>query len=117
MRVSSNNGGTFGSAVRMSTNTGYSDYPRVAASGSYVYVAWYDYTPVSGSGGAAEVWLRSSSNNGASFSSAIRISTNTYDSLHPCVASSGSVAYVAWEDYTPVSGSGSEAEIWLKTVS
>ena len=30
----------------------------VAASGSYVYVAWHDDTPVSGSGTAPEIWLR-----------------------------------------------------------
>jgi hypothetical protein len=114
MRVSSNNGAVFGSAVRMSTNTGYSDYPHVAASGSNVYVTWQDNTPVTGSGGDFEVWLRASSNNGATFGSAIRITTNTGSSVYPTVAASGSVAYVAWEDSTPVSGSGTAPEIWLR---
>ena len=77
MRVSSNNGATFGSAIRITTNTGNSRYPSVAAGGSYVYVAWQDDTPVSGSGGKPEIWMRVSANNGASFGSAIRISTNT----------------------------------------
>jgi hypothetical protein len=117
LRVSSNSGASFGSAIRMSTNAGYSDCPRVATSGSDVYVAWQDDTPVSGNAGKPEVWLRVSSNNGVTFGSAIRISTNAYDSLHPSVAASGSVACVAWEDNTPVSGSGSEAEIWFRVGS
>jgi hypothetical protein len=114
MRVSSNNGASFGSAVRMSTNAYDSDYPRVAASGSNVYVVWMDDTPVTGSGGHFEVWLRVSSNNGASFGSAIRISTNTGQSEYPSLAFSGSYVYVAWDDNTPVSGSGGAPEVWLK---
>jgi len=49
---------TFGSAIRISTNTYYSGFPSVAAYGSYVYVAWEDFTPVSGSGTAPEIWLK-----------------------------------------------------------
>jgi len=113
LRVSSNNGGSFGSAIRISTNTYASGLPSVSASGTYVYVAWQDTTPVSGSGGNYEIWMRLSSNSGTSFGSPIRISTNTYDSVNPSVAASGSYVYVAWQDKTPVSGSGSEYEIWL----
>jgi len=117
LRVSSDNGATFGSPIRISTNTYYSGYPSVAAYGTYVYVAWHDYTPVSGSGSNPEIWMRISSNNGASFGSAIRISTNAYDSLFPSVAAYGSYVYVAWMDKTPVSGSGGDYEIWLRVSS
>jgi len=114
LRVSSNNGASFGSAIRISTNTGESDIPSVAAYGSYVYVAWYDWTSVSGSGGLPEVWVRVSSNNGGTFGSPIRISTNTYHSLNPSVAAYGTYVYIAWQDWTPVSGSGSSWEIWVR---
>jgi subtilisin family serine protease len=118
MRVSTNSGASFGPAIRITTNTGYSLHPSVAASGSHVYVAWYDDTPVTGSGGSPEIWLRASSNNGATFGSAIRISANIYVSVSPSVAASGSFVYVAWEDYTPVSGSGGAIpEIWMRTSS
>ena len=117
LRRSLDNGATFGSPIRITTNTYFSGYPSVAAAGSYVYVAWEDYTPVSGSGSAPEIWMRISSNNGASFGSPIRISTNTYYSLCPSVAASGSYVYVAWHDYTTVSGSGSASEIWLRVGS
>jgi len=117
VRVSSNYGASFGPAIRISTNTGESAYPSVTVSGSYVYVAWMDSTPVSGSGGLPEIWMRVSSNNGGTFSPPIRISTNTYDSWHPSLAVSGSYVYVAWQDDTPVSGSGSQPEIWLRVGS
>ena len=42
----------------MSYNAYESGSRSVAAVGSYVYVAWVDNTPVSGSGKAYEVWLR-----------------------------------------------------------
>jgi hypothetical protein len=108
---------TFGSAIRITTNTGFSGYASVAASGSYVYVAWEDDTPVTGSGSAPEIWLRVSSNNGGSFGSPLRISYNAHPSLYASVAASGSYVYVAWEDFTPVTGSGTGAEIWLRVSS
>jgi hypothetical protein len=117
LRVSSNNGASFGSPVRITTNAGLSEFPSVAASGSYVYVAWQDWTPVSGSDSAPEVWMRVSSNNGASFGSAIRITTNTGTSEYPSVAAVGTNVYVAWDDDTSVTGSGALPEIWLRVGS
>ena len=55
MRVSNNYGASFGSAIRITTNTGWSENPSVAASGNYVYVAWQDNTPVPGSGHVSEL--------------------------------------------------------------
>jgi hypothetical protein len=117
MRASSNNGASFGSPIRITTNTGSSDYPSVAASGAYVYVAWQDTTPVTGSGGNAEIWLRASSNNGASFGAAIRMTTNAFESSFSSVAASGSKVYVAWQDRTPVPDSGGDFEVWFRAGS
>jgi hypothetical protein len=117
LRVSSNSGASFGSAIRITTNTGFSGYPSVGAVGSNVYVAWVDGTPATGSGGSYEIWMRVSSNSGASSGSAIRITTNTGASLFPSVAASGTCVYVAWQDNTPVTGSGGAYEIWLRVGS
>jgi len=54
--VEANTISPFGPPIRISTNTYPSFYPSVAASGTYVYVAWQDNTPVSG--GTDEIWLR-----------------------------------------------------------
>ena len=64
------------------------EHPSVAASGNRVYVAWEDWTPVTGSGTEPEIWTRVSSKYGASFGAAIRINSNTYASGFPSVASS-----------------------------
>ena len=54
MRVSNNNGASFASPIRLTTNTGYSGDPSVALAspfGTYTaLIAWNDDTPVSGSG-------------------------------------------------------------------
>jgi len=117
MRIGSNNGATFGSPIRISANTYHSLSPSVAAYGTYVYIAWQDWTPVSGSGSSFEIWVRISGDNGASFGSPIRITTNTGSSGLPSVAAYGSYIYVAWQDNTPVSGSGTASEIWLRVGS
>jgi len=117
LRRSLDNGASFGSPIRITTNTYFSGYPSLAASGTYVYVAWMDNTPVSGSGSQPEIWIRVSSNYGASFGSPIRISTNTGSSVRPFVAAYGTYVYIAWEDDTPVSGSGTAFEIWLRVGS
>jgi hypothetical protein len=117
MRSSSNNGLSFASPIRITTNPGWSEFPSVAAVGSNVYVAWDDYTPVTGSGTAPEIWMRISSNSGASFGSPVRITTNTGASESPSVAAIGNYLHVAWSDNTPVTGSGSSYEIWQRVGS
>jgi hypothetical protein len=51
---------TFATPIRITTNTGDSGSPSVAAAGSYVYIAWVDNTPVTGSGSEYEIWMRAS---------------------------------------------------------
>jgi hypothetical protein len=98
-------------------NTGYSAEPSVTAVGSSVYVTWEDDTPVSGSGGQFEIWLRASPYSGYTFGSPIRISSNSYGSEESSVAVIGNIVYVAWMDDTPVSGSGTAPEIWMRVGS
>ena len=62
MRVSSNAGGTFDSATRVTRNTGYSGDSSVAVvpgvSTTSAYIAWGDDTLVPGSGVKEEIWFR-----------------------------------------------------------
>jgi hypothetical protein len=98
LRRSNDNGATFASATDLSGNSGtsQSQSPQVAADGSNAHVVWRDNTP-----GNFDIFLRSSTNNGTSFSSTINLSSNAGSSQTPQVAADGSNAYVVWRDSTP----------------
>ncbi|MBN1223471.1 MAG: hypothetical protein JXB23_09495, partial [Candidatus Aminicenantes bacterium] len=85
-------GDTLGSA--------HSCYPRIACSGSSVYVVWQDDR---NSSDDWDIYFNSSINGGASWqSSALRIdhvSVTGQDSISPQLACSGSDVCVVWEDY------------------
>jgi hypothetical protein len=107
---------SLGSSIRLSYNEYASASPSVAVSGNYVYVAWEDWTSVPGSGtaGAPEIWMRASLNYGASFGSAIRITTNTGQSGGSSVAASLNYVWVSWQDDTEVPGYGGTYEVWIR---
>jgi len=81
---------------QLTKNTGSSQMPAVAASGSYVYVVWEDYTL-----GAGEIYLCRSGDNGATWYAIKNISNNPATSLRPDIAASGANVYVVWQDATP----------------
>jgi len=60
---------------------GHSDLPAIAASGSNVYVVWFDNTP-----GNFEIFLRKSVNAGDIFGSTVNYSHSTGDSIAPTIA-------------------------------
>ncbi len=91
--ASNNNGATFSSAANLSNNAGSSIDPRIAASGSNVYVVWQDNTI-----GNWEIFFRRSTNNGASFDDLVNLSNNPGNSLHPQITASGNNVYIAWLD-------------------
>jgi len=81
---------------RLTNNTGSSDLPHIAADGSNVYVVWDDDT----FGGNFDIYLRKSSDNGATWQPATRLSNNVGGSSHPTIAVNGSNVYVVWHDNT-----------------
>lgn len=100
---STDSGVTWGSDMRLSTldQTG-SQFCSVAASGSYVHVAWQDLYHVGGV--PAGVYYRRSTNGGSSWQSEIRLGAdhfNTATSNYPqgaTLCTSGSNVYLCWED-------------------
>ncbi len=93
-RVSTNNGGTFNSAVSLGSSIGAALLPQVASIGTNVYVTWQDPS------GNNDVVFRSSSDTGGTFGTTVNLSNNGGFSTSPVVAA-GVNAYVAWEDDTP----------------
>jgi len=95
-RKSVDNGATWQAAKRLTTNTGTSREPAVAVSGANVYVAWED-----NSVGNDEIYVRKSTDSGATWQNAKRLTNNTGSSSQPALAVMNANVYVAWNDGTP----------------
>jgi len=90
---STTSGWLWGADTRLTSNTASSWYPSIAAYGSYVYVVWQDYRD-----GNWEIYLLRSENYGASWYSAIRLTSNTGSSTYASVAAYARNVHVAWQD-------------------
>ena len=94
--VSNDNGQTFlDTPIDLSNNAGDSANPRMAVSGSNVYVVWIDNS----NGGDFDIFFTVSNDNGQTFlDTPIDLSNNTETSANPQMAVSGSNVYVVWID-------------------
>ena len=86
--------------VRLDTNAAGvagSHEPRIAASGTYVYVTWFDQR-----NGLPDVYANASADGGVTWLAAdVRLDTDAPGaaiSMRPAVACNGANAYVVWED-------------------
>jgi hypothetical protein len=95
-KASTNGGQTFGQVQNLSSNTGTSDSPKIAAYGQNVYVVWEDET----SGNEPEIFFRASINGGQTFGDIQNLSNNDGFSINPRVATFGQNVYVVWQDNT-----------------
>jgi len=91
-RASNDNGATFGSAVDLIRNVGYSDSTPMTVSGNNVYVV--------SAVGNIDIFFRTSNDNGAIFSDAVNLSKNIEASSDPHMAVSDGNVYIVWEDYS-----------------
>jgi hypothetical protein len=71
-RASSDNGKTFGEKMNLSNDTSDSTDPQIAASGSNVYVTWWN--TIDKNTGAKEPVMRVSNDNGKTFGEKIMLS-------------------------------------------
>ena len=92
-------GATWSSDARLTTNASSSRFPSIAASGSLVHVTWQDTRD-----GNAEVYYKRSTDGGASWGADTRLTNDAAGSIFACVASSGLVVSVAWEEYRDGNG-------------
>ena len=93
LRISNDNGITFGSAINLSSDTGSSRSPKIAASGSNVYVVWHEF------GTKDRIVLKASHDNGSTFGRAINLRTfETGASCCPKIVASDNDVYVIWAD-------------------
>jgi hypothetical protein len=80
--------------------------PHISASGSNVYVVWQQNVLSKSS-----ILFKKSTNDGASFSSAIKLSNNNENATNPQIAAYGRNVYVVWSDYD---NSSSDYNIFFK---
>lgn len=102
--VSFNIGATF----NLSANAGLSEFPNVAASGTYAYVTWQD-----NSTGNYEILFRALSYNGVMFTmdpSVTNLSSNAVDSKFQHLDATADSVHVAWLDFI-----NNKFEVLLKT--
>ena len=94
LKRSTDGGETFGSSINLSgTSSGASVAPDIIASGSNVYVVYQDNSP-----GNHEIFLKKSTDYGATFGTAVRVTNTASGSFTPSVAVSGSNVYVVWSE-------------------
>jgi hypothetical protein len=101
---STNNGVNFAPARNISNSLGESSDPKIAVSGSNVYVVWVDYSL--GNSTNSDIMLMRSTNGGANFASAKNLSNSPGQSSNPRIAVSENNVHVVWEDTTSETGNG-----------
>ena len=88
-RISTDKGATWQTQKRLTNNTGSSYDPKIAVSGSNVYVVWHDDTP-----GNSEIYFRRSTDYGATWQTQKRLTNNSGHSCSPKISVSSSNVYV-----------------------
>ncbi len=92
--TSTDGGLTWGSAKRLTTSDGYSDYPSVAASGQLVHAAWYDNRD----GSEFEIYYKRSTDGGLNWDDDVRLTNDINASDYANIAADSNCVHVVWED-------------------
>ena len=92
-KKSKDGGVTFSKGINLSNNSGISEHPQIAVSGSDVYIAWTDSTSMK-----KEILFRMSSDEGNSFGKTIKLSNSSWESYNQEIAAFANNVYVVWED-------------------
>jgi len=98
-------------------STDNSFFPSIAVDRSgNVHIAWYDYTDYGGSGTDIDIFYKRWNATTAAWTTTEVVSTESTDnSWFPTIAVDGSGnVYIAWDDHTNYSGSGTDSDIFYK---
>ena len=90
---STNAGNSFGSEVRLTNNSSISALPSITAFGSFVKIAWSDTRD-----GNKEIYIKQSSDSGATWGNDIRLTNDTSVSDYPSISSYSNNISVTWQD-------------------
>jgi hypothetical protein len=97
-KKSTNGGASWAASRRLTWNSGYSYSPAIAIdSAATLHVIWHDTTP-----GYAEIYYRSSTDEGVTWSAVRRLTWTSGKSYNPAIAiTTNNRIHVVWEDGTP----------------
>jgi len=90
---STDGGVNWGAETRLTNNTGSSEYPSVAVSGSIIHVVWNDNRD-----GDFEIYYKRSQDAGISWEGDTRLTNTSGISVNSSITVSGSVVHVIWKD-------------------
>lgn len=94
---SNDSGATFDAVKNLSSNSDFSVDPRIAASGTNVYLVWQDFTPLN-----LEIFFKASDDNGENFSGIVNLSNDAFDSgFNVELEMLGNAAFVVWPNDGP----------------
>jgi hypothetical protein len=106
-KKSTDGGTTWQAAKRLTYSAGDSWNPVIGLDGANVYLAWDDTAP-----GNKEIYFKRSTDGGATWEAAKRLTYNSYESQHPVLAIQGANLYLAWDNGTNATEYG--YEIYLR---
>ncbi len=92
-RRSTNDGVNWSTENQLTNDTTFSNTPSIAVSGNSIHVAWEDMRD-----GNFEIYYKNSTDNGQTWSSDMRLTSDGGDSYHPSMAVSGSNVHITWQD-------------------
>jgi hypothetical protein len=86
---STNSGASFGGTLNLSNTSAYSLHPAIAASGTNVYVVWFDTTQENVVN--YNILYRRSTNDGANFGGTVNLSNTAHSATYPAIAASNNL--------------------------
>lgn len=90
---STDEGTTWSADTRLTSNSGVSWFPTIAANESHVQVSW-----VENSDGNPEIYSKRSTDAGVTWEANLRQTNNTTISIRPTISISGTYVHLVWED-------------------
>lgn len=103
---SEDGGSIWGADTRLTFADSWSDSPSIAIEDSIIHLVWYDWRDATGDWDY-EIYYKRSTDGGLTWGPDTRLTDNPSYSGFPCVAVSGQVVHVVWEDDRDVTMTGS----------
>ena len=92
-KVSTDHGGTWGSAIRLTNASGRSGGPSIVSTPSATHVVWNDDRD-----GNLEIYYKRGDGGGTSWGSDMRLTDTEENSVSPCLAISGNNVHLVWKE-------------------